>query len=56
LPLWARHASTELREPIGYKNPFDELLLVQAQVEGLRLFTRYTKLIGHSLTAIGETG
>jgi PIN domain nuclease of toxin-antitoxin system len=31
LPLTARHAVAELARPLGHKDPFDELLLVQAQ-------------------------
>jgi hypothetical protein len=35
-PLTARHAAAELAQPLGHKDPFDELLLVQAQEEGMR--------------------
>jgi PIN domain nuclease of toxin-antitoxin system len=49
LPLSAAHASTPLREPIRHKDPFDEILLVQAQMEGLKLLTRDARLLGHSL-------
>ena len=47
LPLTARHAAALLAEPLGHKDPFDELLLVQAQEEGMRLLTRDAKLAGH---------
>jgi PIN domain nuclease of toxin-antitoxin system len=47
LPLTARHATTGLAQPLAHKDRFDELLLVQAQEEGMRLLTRDTKLIGH---------
>ena len=47
LPLTARHAAAELAQPLGHKDPFDELLLVQAQEEGMRLLTRDARLIGH---------
>ena len=40
LPLTARHAATELASPLPHRDPFDELLLVQAQVEGMQLLTR----------------
>jgi PIN domain nuclease of toxin-antitoxin system len=50
LPLSAAHAATRLREPISHRDPFDEILLVQAQMEGLKLLTRDAKLLGHSLT------
>ncbi|MGD0108687.1 MAG: type II toxin-antitoxin system VapC family toxin [Rhodopila sp.] len=53
LPLTARHAAAELAQPLGHKDPFDELLLVQAQEEGMRLLTRDAKLIGHPLTVAG---
>jgi PIN domain nuclease of toxin-antitoxin system len=49
LPLTARHAAAVLAHPIGHKDPFDELLLVQAQEEGMQLLTRDAKLMGHRL-------
>jgi PIN domain nuclease of toxin-antitoxin system len=49
LPLSAVHAATLLLEPISHTDPFDELLLVQAQVEGTKLLTRDARLAGHSL-------
>ena len=49
LPLSAAHAATDLDTPIAHRDPFDELLLVQAQVEGLRLLTRDRALRGHPL-------
>ena len=54
LPLSARHAAAQLAQPLSHKDPFDELLLAQAQEEGLRLFTRDAKLVGHPLAAMGE--
>jgi PIN domain nuclease of toxin-antitoxin system len=51
LPLSAVHAATPLAEPISHGDPFDELLLVQAQVEGLKLLTRDRRLLGHPLAA-----
>ncbi len=47
--LTARHAASSLTEPPTHKDPFDELLLVQAQEEGLRLLTRDRQLIDHPL-------
>lgn len=47
LPLTPRHAAAVLAQPLGHKDPFDELLLVQAQEEGMRLLTRDAKLAGH---------
>ena len=53
LPLTARHAAAQLAQPLGHKDPFDELLLVQAQEEGMRLLTRDAKLVGHPLSVGG---
>lgn len=47
LPLTARHAAAELTHPLEHKDPFDELLLIQAQEEGMRLLTRDAKLDDH---------
>jgi len=49
LPLTAAHAATVLQTPIAHSDPFDELLLTQAQSEGLRLFTRDRLLRSHPL-------
>lgn len=49
LSLGAGHAVTALEVPLAHKDPFDELLLVQAQVEGLRLLTRDRGLLHHPL-------
>jgi PIN domain nuclease of toxin-antitoxin system len=49
VPLLPAHAVTPLEVPVAHKDPFDELLLVQAQVEGMRLLTRDRALIGHPL-------
>lgn len=43
------HATHGLRAPLPHKDPFDELLLVQAQEEGLRLLTADSQLAGHPL-------
>jgi len=56
LPLTARHAAAGLAQPLAHKDPFDELLFVQAQEEGMRLLTRDAKLIGHPFAAIGGQG
>ena len=37
------------KPPILHKDPFDELLLVQAQEEGLKLLTMDRQIIGHPL-------
>ena len=49
LPMSMNHAARELETPIAHKDPFDELLLVQAQEEGLRLLTTDRLLVGHPL-------
>ena len=49
LPMTMRHAARDLKTPIDHKDPFDELLLVQAQEEGLKLLTADRQLIGHPL-------
>ncbi len=50
LDLTPVHAAARLLEAIPHRDPFDELLLVQAQCEGLRLLTRDRLLQGHPLT------
>lgn len=54
LPLTAHHAAAALAHPLGHKDPFDELLLVQAQEEGMRLLTRDSKLAGHPFAVSGK--
>lgn len=49
LTMTTRHAACDLETPIAHKDPFDEMLLVQAQEEGLRLLTADRRLIGHPL-------
>ena len=53
LPLTARHAAARLAQPLAHKDPFDELLLVQAQEDGMRLLTRDAKLAGHPYAVVG---
>lgn len=43
------HVVPELRPSLGHKDPFDELLLLQAQEEGLRLLTTDRLLLEHPL-------
>ena len=47
LPLTAHHAAAELAHPLEHKDSFDELLLVQAHEENMRLLTRDAKLVRH---------
>ena len=49
LPMTMLHAARGLGVPLDHKDPFDELLLVQAQEEGLRLLAVDRRLVGHSL-------
>lgn len=49
LALLPEHAASQLDVPVAHKDPFDELLLAQAQVEGMRLLTRDRALVGHPL-------
>ena len=49
LPLLPEHAAANLDAPLSHKDPFDELLLVQAQVEGHKLLTRDRLLKQHPL-------
>lgn len=49
LPLAPSHAAIELDIPLAHRDPFDDLLLVQAQAEGLKLLSRDRKLTGHPL-------
>lgn len=50
LDLTPTHAASVLLHPVPHRDPFDELLLVQAQAEGLQLLTRDRLLISHPLT------
>ena len=54
LPMTAVHAARALDPPIDHKDPFDELLLVQAQEEGLRLLTVDRQLVGHPLAVTAD--
>ena len=49
LPMTPSHAARSLEIPITHKDPFDEILLVQAQEERLKLLTIDRQLIGHPL-------
>ena len=49
LAMTPAHAARPLETPLPHRDPFDELLLVQAQEEGLRLLTHDRLLIGHPL-------
>ena len=49
LPMTATHAARTLETPLAHKDPFDEILLVQAQEENLKLLTIDRRLVGHPL-------
>ena len=49
LPMTVSHAARMLETPLDHKDPFDELLLVQAQEEGLKLLTSDWRLVDHPL-------
>lgn len=52
LPLTVQHGAATLQHPSPHGDPFDELLLVQAQEEKLKLLTRDSKMIGHPLALV----
>jgi PIN domain nuclease of toxin-antitoxin system len=49
LDMAPAHASAARTQPVQHSDPFDQLLLAQAQAEGLRLLTRDKPLAGHPL-------
>lgn len=49
LALAPEQAVIQLTVPLAHNDPFDELLLAQAQLEGLRLMTRDRQLRDHPL-------
>ena len=56
LPMTMAHAARALEPPLGHRDPFDELLLVQAQEEGLKLLTADRRLAGHPLAVTVSGG
>ena len=49
LPVTEVHAARPLDVPLSHKDPFDEVLLAQAQVEGMRFLTKDRLLVNHPL-------
>ncbi|MGJ3231025.1 MAG: type II toxin-antitoxin system VapC family toxin [Oceanicaulis sp.] len=49
LPLFALPVCKQLDPPLAHGDPFDEMLLLQAEAEGARLLTRDKNLAGHRL-------
>ena len=56
LPMTMAHAARALEPPLDHRDPFDELLLVQAQEEGLELLTADRRLAGHPLAVTVSGG
>ncbi|WP_420447182.1 type II toxin-antitoxin system VapC family toxin [Candidatus Palauibacter sp.] len=57
LPMTILHAAQALEPPLDHRDPFDELLLVQARQEGFKLLTADRRLAGHPLAvAVEELG
>ena len=54
LPMTTLHAAQVLEMPLAHKDPFDELLLVQAQEEGLKLLTADKQLVHHPLAVAAD--
>ncbi len=52
LPISAEMAAISLTYPIMHRDPFDELLLIQAQHDRWRLLTRDQLLTGHPLALV----
>ena len=49
LPMTISHAARQLETPIVHRDPFDEMLLIQAQEEGLKLLTVDRRMVDHPL-------
>ena len=49
LPITPEHAMRQLATPLPHNDPFDNLLTVQAQVEGMKLLTVDRQLVDHPL-------
>ena len=49
VPMTMRHAARVLDVPLGHRDPFDELLQVQAEEQGLQPLTADRQLTGHPL-------
>ena len=53
IPVTDDDAVASLESPIGHSDPFDEILLVQAQQRDLRLLTRDSRLVEHPIALAG---
>lgn len=52
LPITARHAATAATLPRHHGDPFDRMLIAQAQVEGLTLITRDPAFRAYGVTIV----
>ncbi|MEN8179066.1 MAG: type II toxin-antitoxin system VapC family toxin [Pseudomonadota bacterium] len=52
LPISARHAELAARLPEHHKDPFDRMLIAQAQVEGLTLVTADSAIEAYDLVIL----
>lgn len=52
LSITAELATVSLDDTMTHRDPFDEILLIQAQQEGWRLLTRDELLTGHPLALV----
>lgn len=52
LPIYDRHAAAVADMPLHHRDPFDRLLLAQAQVEGMSILSRDEKLRRYDVDVI----
>jgi PIN domain nuclease of toxin-antitoxin system len=50
LPIAPEHATADIHPDVPTRDPFDRLLVAQAQLEGLRLVTADRSLVDHPVT------
>ena len=53
LPITSEHAMTAGRLPMLHRDPFDRMLVAQAQCEGLVLLTRDTDIARYDVPVLG---
>lgn len=56
LPITARHADRTRSLPLLHRDPFDRLLVAQAQLEGLSLVSRDPAMRQYQVTVLWEPG
>jgi PIN domain nuclease of toxin-antitoxin system len=52
LPISAKHAVRAASLPTNHKDPFDRLLIAQAEIEGVPIVSRYTKFDDYGVRRI----